>query len=162
MLDPKTFQTIVENTPLVSIDICLVCGDEMLMCKRNFAPLMGQWFTPGGRIFKNESMEEAFLRICKTELGMLEINMRDFSLIGAWDNFYNNSFFDEDISTHYVNLPHYVKLNSKPEVILDNQHSDFEWFELIDIANNEEFHSYMQNYTKSILELIKTKEHHYD
>jgi hypothetical protein len=28
MLDAQTFKTVIENTPLVSIDLCLICNDQ--------------------------------------------------------------------------------------------------------------------------------------
>ena len=48
MLDSQSFQTAVENAPLVSIDLCLVCQGQILLGKRNNEPLKGYWFTPGG------------------------------------------------------------------------------------------------------------------
>ena len=55
MLDSQTFKTVVENTLLISLDICLVSGGQILLGRRNNQPLKGVWFTPGGRIHKNES-----------------------------------------------------------------------------------------------------------
>ena len=48
MLDVQTFKTVIENTPLVSIDLCLVCNNQLLLGKRTNEPLKGEWFTPGG------------------------------------------------------------------------------------------------------------------
>ncbi|MDC0088706.1 hypothetical protein OAI12_01675 [Porticoccaceae bacterium] len=55
MLDAQTFRSVIENTPLVSIDLCLVCDGQLLLGKRNNDPLKGEWFTPGGRIRKNKT-----------------------------------------------------------------------------------------------------------
>ena len=44
MLDAKTFRTVIENTPLVSIDLCLVCDGQVLLGKRTNEPLKGEWF----------------------------------------------------------------------------------------------------------------------
>ena len=110
MLDVKTFSTIVKNAPLISLDLCLVCEGNILLCERENEPLKGQWFTPGGRIYKNETWQSALLRIAQTELGLRDNKLEDFSLMGIWDHFYRNSAFDENTSTHYVNLPHFVCL----------------------------------------------------
>ena len=69
MLDTHTFKTVIENTPLVSIDLCLVCDDQLLLGKRNNDPLKGEWFTPGGRIHKNEMWRNALQRVVSVELG---------------------------------------------------------------------------------------------
>tara|TARA_E500000178_G_C16449465_1_gene499502 strand:- start:6 stop:485 length:480 start_codon:yes stop_codon:yes gene_type:complete len=146
MLDTHTFKTVIENTPLVSIDLCLVCDGLLLLGKRTNEPLKGEWFTPGGRIHKNETWQDALLRIAEVELGLSCIAVEDFSLIGMWDHFYNNSALDENTSTHYVNLPHYEEFQSRPPIILDDQHGTFNWFDLAVVSNDEKCHLYMRNY----------------
>ena len=159
MLDVQTFKTVIENTPLVSIDLCLVCDGLLLLGKRTNEPLKGEWFTPGGRIHKNETWQDALLRIAEAELGLSGIAVEVFSLMGVWDHFYNNSVVDQGISTHYVNLPHYVGFESKPEIILDDQHGEFEWFYLSVVADDEKFHLYMRNYASW---LLKKMDNSYD
>ena len=151
MLDAQSFKTTIENTPLVSIDLCLVCDGQILLGKRNNEPLKGDWFTPGGRIYKNETWQHALLRVTEVELGLCAIAVESFSLMGIWDHFYNNSAFDENISTHYVNLPHYLEFKSKPQIILDDQHDTCNWFDLAVVSNNEKFHRYMRNYANWLL-----------
>ena len=126
MLESRSFKVIVENALLVSIDLCLVSDSKILFGKRNNEPLKGNWFTPGGRIHKNESWQHALLRICEVEVGLRGILIEDFSLMGVWDHFYINSVFGKVISTHYVNLPHYTNFKFRPEITLDNQHGDFQ------------------------------------
>jgi len=146
MLDAQTFKIVIENTPLVSIDLCFVCDDQLLLGKRNNDPLKGDWFTPGGRIHKNETWQGALLRIAEVELGLSGIAVEDFSLMGMWDHLYTNSAVDQGISTHYVNLPHYAEFKSRPQITLDDQHGEFEWFDLAVVAKDEKFHLYIRNY----------------
>ena len=146
MLDIQTFKTVIENTPLVSIDLCLVCEGQLLLGKRNNDPLKGEWFTPGGRIYKNETWQSALLRIIDVELGLRDIAVEDFALMGMWDHFYNNSALDQNTSTHYVNLPHYAEFKSKPQIALDDQHGEFKWFDLSVVSNDEKSHPYIRNY----------------
>ena len=151
MLDAKTFKTVIENTPLVSIDLCLVCDGQVLLGKRTNEPLKDEWFTPGGRIHKNETWQHALLRIVKAELGLCDTAVESFSLMGVGDHFYNNSAVDQGISTHYVNLPHYEEFQSKPDITLDDQHGEFEWFDLSVVAKDEKFHLYIRNYASWLL-----------
>ena len=146
MLAAKTFKVVIESTPLVSIDLCLVCKGQILLGKRPNEPLKGRWFTPGGRILKNESWQDALLRIAEVELGLSGIAVEGFSLMGMWDHFYSNSALDQNTSTHYVNLPHYAEFKSKPQIALDNQHGEFKWFDLSVVADDEKFNPYMRNY----------------
>ena len=154
MLDVQTFKAVIENTPLVSIDLCLVCNGQMLLGKRLNEPLKGIWFTPGVRIHKNETWQDALLRIAEVELGVSGITVEDFALMGMWDHFYNNSALDENTSTHYVNLPHYAEFKSKPQIALDDQHGEFKWFDLSIVSNDETSHPYMRNYASWLLNKI--------
>jgi colanic acid biosynthesis protein WcaH len=151
MLDAQTFKTVIENTPLVSIDLCLVCNGQLLLGKRNNDPLKGEWFTPGGRTHKNETWQDALLRIAEVELGSSDISVEDFSLMGMWDHFYSNSALDQNTSTHYVNLPHYAGHTTRPPITLDDQHTEFKWFDLSVVAEDEKFHPYMRNYASWLL-----------
>ena len=146
MLDLNTFEVIIENAPLVSIDLCFVCNGKILLVNRCNEPLKGQWFTPGGRIFKNESWQAALKRIALTELGLPSVKLANFELMGVWDHFYPNSVCNEKITTHYVNLPHFIKLESIPKIRLDHQHNGLRWFDLDTVAKGEGFHEYIKNY----------------
>ena len=159
MLDAKTFKTVVENTPLVSIDLCLMCDGQVLLGKRTNEPLKGKWFTPGGRIYKNETWQDALLRIAEVELGLIGIAVEDFSLMGVWDHFYNNSAVDQNTSTHYVNLPHYAEFKSKPQITSDDQHGEFKWFDLAVLSKDDKSHPYICNYA---VWLLKKMDNIYD
>jgi len=158
MLDSQIFKTVIGNTPLVSVDICLVCKGQMLLGKRNNEPLKGSWFTPGGRIHKNENWQNCLSRVALTELGLSIQNIDRFILMGVWDHFYPNSVFGQNISTHYVNLPHYACFEYKPNTRVDDQHIEFEWFDLERVANEEAFHPYMRNYANWLKNKKKIKD----
>jgi colanic acid biosynthesis protein WcaH len=151
MLDTESFKKLVENAPLVSIDLCLVCNGQLLLGKRNNEPLKGHWFTPGGRILKNEPWADCLRRVARSELGLEIRSPENFSLMGIWDHFYNNSAVSEIVSTHYVNLPLYMRMEKKPNLLLDPQHDELCWFDLEEVVNSNGFHEYMRNYALWIL-----------
>ena len=124
MLDSQTFTSIVENTPLVSIGLCLVFDGQMLLGKRNIEPLRAQWFTPGGRILKHKAWQGCIKSVSGSESGFNIDDTFQFKLMGMWDHFDQNSFIDENVSTHYVNLPHYLFLKEEPILIADDQHDN--------------------------------------
>ena len=140
------------NTPLGSIDLCIVFDSQILLGKRKNEPLKGVWFTPGGRILKNETWQDCLLRVASSEL---ELEIRDpnqFLLMGVWDHFYKNSVVDERVSTHYVNLPHCICMKKKPNFQIDEQHDEIGWFDLQEVANSSGFHEYMRNYASWLIE----------
>jgi colanic acid biosynthesis protein WcaH len=156
MLDADTFKTVIGNTPLVSIDLCLVCDHRLLLGRRTNEPMKGEWFTPGGRIHKNEAWQDALRRIAEVELGLSFIAVEDFSLMGVWDHFYSNSVLDQEMSTHYVNLPHYAEFKYRPQITSDDQHGEFKWFDLAVVVRDEKFSSYMRNYATWLLNKTET------
>ena len=151
MLEPADFNFIVENTPLVSIDICLVHNGKILLGQRCNEPLKDIWFTPGGRIFKDESWQECINRVADTELGLVIDNFSRFTLMGVWDHFYENSANGGNISTHYVNLPHYIHFDVRPNLKHDDQHISINWFSLEEVANGIQFHNYMKTYASWLI-----------
>ena len=152
MLDRETFKTVVASTPLVSIDLCLVCDGDTLLGLRQNEPLKGQWFTPGGRILKNERWQNALERIAKTELG-LPLTHADCQLMGVWDHVYENSAVGASVSTHYVNLPHVCFLKERPVLTVDAQHGQLKWHPLEQVVNDDAYHEYMKLYASKVLEL---------
>ena len=135
MLDAATFKTVVESTPLVSIDLCLVCEGQLMMGLRHNEPLKGQWFTPGGRLLKNERWQDGLARIAKAELG-LTVKTDARELMGVRDHFYENSAVNKSSSTHNVNLPHVCCWGSRLELSMDAQHESVRWFELASIIKD--------------------------
>ena len=146
MLDIKAFKHVVENTPLISIDICLVFDGQLLLGKRRNEPLKNEWFTPGGRVFKNERWQDCLKRVAFSELGLSIYDVGAFTLMGVWDHFYPNSIFSDSTSTHYVNLPYYLVVESEVHVKGDDQHAKFEWFDLDRLHNDPNFHDYTRKY----------------
>ena len=155
MLEPDIFKSIVKNAPLVSIDLCLIHDGKILLGKRANEPLKGKWFTPGGRILKNEPWQECMRRVAYSELGIEIDDLPSLILMGVWDHFYENSAMDENISTHYLNLPHYCILEEKPSLYIDQQHNDLKWFDLDEVADKNNFHEYMQSYASWLIKVDK-------
>jgi len=148
---PRTvFSNIIEYAPLISIDLCIAHQGKILLGKRNNPPAKDFYFTPGGRIYKNEPWQDAMQRIAQDELG-LDIQVSDWQLMGMWDHFYKDSIINDQISTHYVNMPYYFEFTTLPDLYLDSQHSALSWFEISSCQNNDMIHPYTQNYIQWIL-----------
>jgi len=90
-LDDLTFKTVIDSTPLISID--LVVRDEagrILLGQRLNRPAKGFWFVPGGRILKDESLVDAFKRLTLNELG-IELGIGLARYLGLYEHFYDDS-----------------------------------------------------------------------
>ena len=70
-LEKETFKTVIGATPLIAIDLLVKnSAGQYLLGYHNNRPAQGYWFVHGGRILKNESIAEAFKRLCLHELGI--------------------------------------------------------------------------------------------
>ena len=156
LLDSATFQTVIESTPLVSIDLCVVRDRKILLGLRNNEPLAGRWFTPGGRLLKNEPWQQGLERIALAELG-LSHSAKQCQLMGVWDHFYDNSAVSEQISTHYVNCRMCCTLMTIL-TLQSIQHTAIGWFDLAEVSRSEEHHKYMNRYAGWVLEDLQSKE----
>ncbi|OAG27016.1 GDP-mannose mannosyl hydrolase [Thermodesulfatator autotrophicus] len=144
-LDEETFKCIVAHAPLVSIDLIVENGEgKILVGRRKNPPAKGFLFVPGGRIFKNETIEEAFRRITFQELGK-EIDAASANFWGVYEHFYKDSFFGDEFSTHYVVLAYKLKVtDSLP--LLNSQHSEYLWLRIEELLNRKDVHVYAKAY----------------
>lgn len=125
-LSDSIFKDIVTYTPLIAIDLIIQNDEDMILLgKRKNKPAQGKWFVPGGRIMKNETMKDAFLRISKDELGF-ELEPKFSHLMGVFEHHYDDSIFGDNISTHYVVLAYRAVVYDQ-EPICDEQHEKFKW-----------------------------------
>lgn len=147
-LDDKTFKTVIHFSPLVSIDL-LVENEEgkILLGKRINKPAQNFWFVPGGRIFKDESLESAFLRISNSELNK-KIAISQASFVGIFEHFYPDNFFDLDFSTHYIVLGYKIRVGFEIDILPEIQHSHARWFDVKEIVNSPAVHNNTKYYFK--------------
>jgi len=65
MLNNQTFQTVIDSTPLISIDLIVKKDNKILLGKPVNKPAQGYLFSISGRVYKNETIESAMTRIAK-------------------------------------------------------------------------------------------------
>lgn len=137
MLNKDDFLNVVTLTPLVAIDLIVTSADDsILMGKRVNEPAAGYWFVPGGRIFKGETLEQAFQRITAVELG-LAFNIEKAQLLGAFTHLYDTNFAHvPGIDTHYVVLAYRLPLTVDLRYLPIQQHLDYRL-----ISRNEDLRS---------------------
>ncbi|HHT0105258.1 TPA: GDP-mannose mannosyl hydrolase [Raoultella planticola] len=148
MLTDEEFISVINLTPLISIDF-IVKNDreEILLGKRVNSPARGYYFVPGGRVFKNESIDNAFYRLSFSELGV-RLPREKWTLHGVYEHFYSDNKYNDSFSTHYVVLAFEIVLNhlQLPPLL---QHSDYKWFNKTLLINDDAVHTYTKNYFTS-------------
>ena len=130
MLDRNTFLHVVQHAPLISMDLLIPYQDQLLMGRRINEPARGSWFVPGGRIRKNETLEQAFERLCQAELG-LTLALDQARLVGAFTHHYDSNFAEAPgVSTHYVVLGYQLPASCLDPALTSlpvEQHAAYAW-----------------------------------
>jgi len=146
-LGREQFLEVVERTPLVSIDLIVRRGDgRVLLGKRTNEPAKGCWFVPGGRIHKNERLDDAFRRICEDELGK-PFAIANAGFLGVFEHLYPTNFAEKPgTGTHYIVLAYELHAIDLPEELPADQHGEFDWFDVQRILKTDAVHENTRAY----------------
>jgi len=145
MLDGTTFKMIVDSAPLISIDILLKKDNKFLLGRRVNKPAQGYFFSIGGRINKNETIDNAMARVALNELNIDIKSTPEF--IGVFEHFYEDSLY-ENVSTHYVNIAYEYEVEEIPDLPTE-QHSEYQWFAVDELLNSDQVHKYTKDYFRN-------------
>jgi colanic acid biosynthesis protein WcaH len=149
-LNHEEFLKVVENTPLVSIDLIVHDPNgKVLLGYRKNRPARNTWFVPGGVIRKDERIVTAIQRIAKIELG-LEISSAQTHFKGVYEHLYPDNFAEvRGISTHYIVLAYEFQLTSPLVSPPPEQHSEYRWLTPQEILDNPTVHKNTKAYFMS-------------
>ena len=151
MLDANTFAHIIQHTPLVSIDLVVQnTQGDYLLGQRTQRPAQDSWFVPGGRIFKNESLDTAFQRLTLNELGQ-NLDRQYARLLDIYEHFYQDSMFDPQTSTHYVVLAYKLSLNLDLNQLPKQQHQGYRRYSAQQALTDPQVHPHSQAYAQALL-----------
>ena len=121
ILSLERYKSIVRDIPILTVDGLIVNGKgEYLIVKRKNEPLKGQWWRPGGRVWKGEKLKDAFTRKMKEELGT---DVKIIHNAGYYEDFYSKSPYG--IPIHTVSIVFLAVISG--EIKLDNQSKDYKW-----------------------------------
>jgi len=144
-MDEKLFKIVGEATPLVSIDILIKYENRILLGKRINKPAKGYFFSIGGRIMKNETIQLAIQRIMSNELNIQLKSAPTF--INLFEHFYSDGIFD-GISSHYVGLLYEYEVGDNIDLkcLPNEQHNEYKWFSVNQIMKDTQVHKNVKDY----------------
>jgi len=153
-LPASIFKTVIDSTPLISIDLLVKKDNKILLGRRINKPAQGYFFSTGGRVYKNESIEDAMSRLAQTELNIelfrsasLEVKLTS-KFIGVFEHFYDDGIY-EDISTHYINLAYEINVNDEILNLPNEQHNEYQWFSIKELLESKQVHKYVKDYFRN-------------
>lgn len=142
----------MDISPICTVDVLFFNDNKTktLLFKRENEPIKGQYFSIGGRLLKNEKIEDGAVRQAFREAGII-VDRNKLTLGGTQDEINPNSSF-EGINYHAVNTFYGYVLNDE-EIKLDNQHSEYHWFPVSD----DSFHPFIKTKVASLLKIYGEK-----
>ena len=135
----------VAKAPLISTDLLVKKDNKILLGKRINKPAQGYLFSIGGRVYKNESIQQATARIAKTELN-IELKLTP-KFAGVFEHFYDDGIY-KDVSTHYINLAYEVDINNEMLNLPTEQHNEYQWLSIDELLKSKQVHKYVKDYFK--------------
>jgi colanic acid biosynthesis protein WcaH len=117
MIEENLYNTIIDVLPILCVDGFIFKDNKILLLKRSNYPAIGEWWVPGGRVFKNESLIDAMKRKIKEEINLEVINLNQIGI--------TETIFDD--KKHTVNICFLVECKDY-NIEINNDHSNFEWF----------------------------------
>ena len=104
---------ILKLLPIVSVEALIIMDNALLFLRRKGQPAKGEWWFPGGRVRKGESLEQALRREVAEETGL---KIRSYKLIDVYSRVFPEL---HDITIAYL-------CNCKRgKVTLNDEHSEY-------------------------------------
>lgn len=142
-INTMKYKKILECIPICCVDVVICHCNKILLVNRNTEPAKNEWWFPGGRVYKNERLEEAAIRKAYEEVG---IKVQIVKMIGIYETMFNKGPFDDlKNGVHTINICFLVKLENF-KMKIDDTSSDYRWIDKIE----ENLHPYVKKVLKNL------------
>jgi 8-oxo-dGTP diphosphatase len=110
------------ETPLVGVGAVILDQGRVVLIKRKFPPLAGEWSIPGGRLETGETLREGVIREAREETGL---TVEPSELLGVYDRLLRDDA--GRVLYHYV-LIDFLCRRVAGELHSDGDADDARWF----------------------------------
>lgn len=127
-LCPKSdYAQAVNYLPICCVDIFVFTQKthQYFMVLRKQKPAQGEWWYPGGRLFKGESFFECAVRKCRDEVGL---QVKPLAELGVYSTVFPDS--EWNCQAHTVNIAVLAFLEENSFIQLDHDHEQGQWCDL--------------------------------
>ena len=119
-LPEEDYRRVVESVPILCVDLIIKRDGRALLVRRTNQPLKGEWWVPGGRVRKDETIFEAARRKAWDEVGMVLLGIE---CIGIYEDNYPISSMG--VPMHCVSV--ILTANGIGKVKLNSEADEFMW-----------------------------------
>lgn len=117
------YRIIVSYIPILCVDLLIIHDNKCLLLKRTNEPAMGQFWFPGGRINKLETIKDAAIRKAKEETNL---DCEFVKILSIKETFFNkNENLDTDV--HTVNICCHLISQSIEPLQFNKYHNAYKW-----------------------------------
>jgi colanic acid biosynthesis protein WcaH len=125
LIPADEYKKIIETMPILCVDLIVQNSKgEYLLVKRTNEPLKGQWWVIGGRVPKEETMEQAARRKIKQETG-LDIGL--LKPIGYYEDKFEANPFGLVTTLHTVSVVFLTVVDHNQQIKLDHQSANWKF-----------------------------------
>lgn len=155
LIPTDVYRMILDNIPLICVDLVIVRDNKVFLIKRKNKPCKGVYWLQGGRMMKNEGIEQCGIRKAALELNIPEDKIRITKYLGTFSTEFNDS--EQGASSHTVNITFQAEIEDIP-LSFDDDHSDGRWFDINGSIPAELKGEYKHHpYIAGVLKLIEPK-----
>lgn len=131
------YNKILEVLPIICVDLIIIYNNKCLLLKRDNEPAKDQYWFPGGRIHKLESIKNASIRKAKEETNL---DCDYIKIISIEESiFTKNENMKTDI--HTINICCYMTVSNIDNIQFDKYHKEYIWID----KQNDEYHQCVNN-----------------
>lgn len=122
-IDETLYRQLVELVPIPCVDIAIIADGAVLLVQRGDAPARGEWWLPGGRVHKGETMRQTAMRKAREEVG---IDCHVGPIVHTAETLFPDG--PHGIPVHSINSCFFLYPKERiAEPVLDNHHAAFRW-----------------------------------
>jgi colanic acid biosynthesis protein WcaH len=124
-IEQGLYDEILRNVPIACVDVAIVYNGCVLLVRREDAPAKGEWWVPGGRVFKGEKLRETARRKAREEVG---IECHVGPIIHTAETIFEDG--PRGIAVHSINacfLLYPTHDGAGMSVTLDSHHAGWRW-----------------------------------
>lgn len=125
IIEESLYKTIHQILPITCVDIIVKnkVGKYLLVMRTN-EPIKDEWWVVGGRVHHCETLEDAARRKLREEVG---ISSKNLTPVGYYEDVFDTNSMNVDAPYHTVSFVFETTLESVPNIILDEQSSEWVW-----------------------------------
>jgi len=127
-IEAPLFNKIKTLIPIASVDLLIVYRNRLLLMLRKNEPGKGLWYTPGGRVLRDETLEEAVTRVLGKETGLEATRVEQKGTMDQiWPEIHTvTTFYRVDVASG--------------DVEMNDEHSDCRWI----TGNTGDLHPFVE------------------